>query len=368
MTSAVQIIKANLNEKKYPFLNIDYLKSQYKKEKDNLDFVFDNYIIIGIGGSSQGSKAAANALSKKNIFYFDHLNSKEIKRTLRLIEPINTGFIFISKSGTTSEVLTLFDYLVVELKDKIDIPKNFLVITEKNTAPLYTLAEHLGIKIIEHDPNIGGRFSIFSNTGLIPISLFHDNIENFFQGLNQSVDSFINDKYTSGDFSPEESAMKKFDFIKNGKKINIMLFYGDELYELGNWLKQLFAESLGKNGFGYLPIVSMMTQDQHSLLQLYLDGPDDKFFEIYAVNSNESNDFIDITLTNHKDAMIKTLETEGLPIVKICNHSLENDEEISLLLGKIFASSILEVLILAELGGVDPFGQDEVEKQKNFLK
>jgi len=368
LTSAVQIIKANLNEKKYPFLNIDYLKSQYKKEKDNLDFVFDNYIIIGIGGSSQGSKAVANALSKKNIFYFDHLNSKEIKRTLMLIEPMNTGFIFISKSGTTSEVLTLFDYLAVELKDKIDIPKNFLVITEKNTAPLYTLAEHLGIKIVEHDPNIGGRFSIFSNTGLIPISLFHDNIENFFQGLNQSVDSFINDKYTSGDFSPEESAMKKFDFIKNGKKINIMLFYGDELYELGNWLKQLFAESLGKNGFGYLPIVSMMTRDQHSLLQLYLDGPDDKFFEIYAVNSNESNDFIDITLTNHKDAMIKTLETEGLPIVKICNHSLENDEEISLLLGKIFASSILEVLILAELGGVDPFGQDAVEKQKNFLK
>ncbi len=70
MTSAFEIIRENLLEKKYSFLDIDYLKSEYKKEKDKLDFVFDNYIIIGIGGSSQGSKAVAEALSKKNIFYF----------------------------------------------------------------------------------------------------------------------------------------------------------------------------------------------------------------------------------------------------------------------------------------------------------
>ena len=76
-----------------------------------------------------------------------------------------------------------------------------------------------------------------------------------------------------------------------------MLFYGDELVELGNWLKQLFAESLGKHNFGYLPIVSKMTQDQHSLLQLYLDGPRDKFFEIYSSDYNDSNDFINITLS-----------------------------------------------------------------------
>jgi glucose-6-phosphate isomerase len=111
-----------------------------------------------------------------------------------------------------------------------------------------------------------------------------------------------------------------------------------------------------------------MTQDQHSLLQLYLDGPKDKFFEIHAVDYNESNDFIDITLINHKDAMIKTLESEKLPIVKVTNYAVENMKEISLQIGNLFANSILEVLILAELGNVDPFGQDAVEKQKNFLK
>ena len=368
MTSAFKIIKRNLLEKRYPFLDIDYLKSEYIKEKDKLNFVFDNYIIIGIGGSSQGSKAAANALNKKNVFYFDHLSSKEIIRTLNSINIEKTGFIFISKSGSTSEVLTLFDYLVEELKNKIDFSKNFLVITEKNTAPLYSLAEHLRVKIIEHDPEIGGRFSIFSHTGVIPMSLFNDDIEIFYQGCKDALDDFINDKYTSGNFSPRESAMRKFELIQSGKKINIMLFYGDELFELGNWLKQLFAESLGKKGFGYLPIVSKMTQDQHSLLQLYLDGPKDKFFEIYAVNNYKSNNFIDITLANHKDAMLKTLESEELPVIKICNFTAEDNKIMSKQLGNIFANSILEVLILAELGGIDPFGQDAVEKQKSFLK
>ena len=368
MTDAYQIIKKNLIDKKYPFLNIENLKSKYQNEKTNLDFKFDSYIIIGIGGSSQGSKAIAGILNKKNIFYFDHLNSKEIKKTIDLVSCINTGFIFISKSGTTSEVLTLFDHLVNELKNKIDICKNFLVITEKNTAPLYMLAEHAGIKIIKHELDIGGRFSIFSNTGLIPISLFHDDVESIFDGFQLALDNFINDKDALDTISPQEQAKKKFELIKGGKNINIMLVYGDELYELCNWLKQLFAESLGKKEFGFLPVVSRMTQDQHSLLQLYLDGPKDKFFEIYAVDSNKSNDFIDITLTNHKDAMIKTLESEKLPIVKITNFTVENIKETSLQIGNLFANSILEVLILAELGNVDPFGQDAVEKQKNFLK
>ena len=200
------------------------------------------------------------------------------------------------------------------------------------------------------------------------MSLFNDDIEIFYQGCKDALDDFINDKYTSGNFSPRESAMRKFELIQSGKKINIMLFYGDELFELGNWLKQLFAESLGKKGFGYLHIDSKMTQDQHSLLQLYLDGPKEKKNEIYAVNNYKSNNFIDITLANHKDAMLKTLESEELPVIKICNFTAEDNKIMSKQLGNIFANSILEVLILAELGGIDPFGQDAVEKQKSFLK
>ena len=368
MSDAYQIIKQNIVEKKYPFLDVENLKKQHLKEKNNLDFTFKNYIIIGIGGSSQGSKAVSNILRNDNIFYFDHLSSKQIEKTLLAVDLLSTGFIFISKSGNTSEVLTLFDHLVDELKSKLDLAKHFLVITEKNTAPLYSLAEHMGISIIEHDKNIGGRFSIFSHTGLIPISLISNNVEQLFLGLEKSLDNFINNDYEIVDISPLSMANKKYELISNGKKISVMLFYGDELVELGNWLKQLFAESLGKQNFGYLPIVSKMTQDQHSLLQLYLDGPRDKFFEIYSSDYNDSNDFINITLSNHKEAMIKTLESENLPIIRVDSYEVENSKKILPQLGYIFSNSILEVLLLSELGRVDPFGQDAVEKQKNFLK
>ena len=368
MNQVYKKIKQNLVEKKYPFLDLESLRNQYKKEKDNLDFNFSNYIIIGIGGSSQGSKAVSNILNCDNLFFFDHLSSIQIKKTLDAINIESTGFIFISKSGNTSEVLTLFDHLVEKLKDKIDFDKNFLVITEKNDATLFSLADHMGIKIIEHDKNIGGRFSIFSHAGLIPISLFTDKVEQIFQGLKKSIDNFIDNNYEKNEYDPITIANKKYELIKGGKKTSVMLFYGDELVELGNWLKQLFAESLGKKNFGYLPIVSKMTQDQHSLLQLYLDGPEDKFFEVYSSDYNKSDDFINITLSNHKDAMIKTLESEGFPILKIDSYAVEDKNKILSELGYMFSNSILEVLMLAELGGVDPFTQDAVEKQKSFLK
>tara|TARA_B110000444_G_C18410194_1_gene397681 strand:- start:48 stop:590 length:543 start_codon:yes stop_codon:yes gene_type:complete len=168
--------------------------------------------------------------------------------------------------------------------------------------------------------------------------------------------------------SPSETAKKKYDLIINGKNIDVILLYGDELLELGNWMRQLYAESLGKNNFGYLPVISQMTQDQHSMLQLYLDGPKDKFFEFYSADYRESSNFIEIALANHKEAMLKTLESENLPIVKVSNYFIQNNHEIGFQLGYFFAEAILETLVLAELGNVDPFGQEALEKQKNFLK
>ena len=119
MSDAYQIIKQNIVEKKYPFLDAESLKKQHLNEKNNLDFAFKNYIIIGIGGSSQGSKAVSSILRNENIFYFDHLSSKQIEKTLLAVDLLSTGFIFISKSGNTSEVLTIFDHLVDELKNKL---------------------------------------------------------------------------------------------------------------------------------------------------------------------------------------------------------------------------------------------------------
>ena len=366
--SAYEAIKQNILSNKYPFLEYKNLLNEHIKEKNKLNFDFENYIIVGIGGSSQGSKAVSHILNQKNIYYFDHLNARKVDQVLNSINHIDTGFIFISKSGSTSEVLTLYDYISEFVGNEFDKTKNFLAITENNDEPLYRFATHSGFHCIEHNPNIGGRFSIFSHTSMIPISLFFNNYLDMFKGFESAISDFLNKEPVSDDMSPIDIALKKYDLILSGKRIDIILLYGDELYEIGNWMKQLYAESLGKNEFGYLPVISQMTQDQHSVLQLYLDGPNDKFYEFYSANYHESNNFIDLTLSNHKQAMLKTLTNEGLPIVRTSDYFVDNKQSIGHQLGYFFTSSILETLLLAHLGGVDPFGQDAVEKQKKYLK
>ena len=366
--SAYEEIKKNILANKYPFLDHQSLINEHSKEKEKLSFNFENYIIVGIGGSSQGSKAVSYILNEKRVYYFDHLNSKKVDQILNSLNMQETGFIFISKSGTTSEVLTLYDYINQFVDKNFDKTKNFLAITENNDAILHRFANHIGFQCIELNPNIGGRFSIFSHTSMIPISLFFDNYMDMFKGLDAAISEFLKDEFQADDLSPTKIAQKKYDLINEGRKIDIILLYGDELYELGNWMKQLYSESLGKTGFGYLPVISQMTQDQHSVLQLYLDGPKDKFFELYSANYRDSNNFIDLTLANHRQAMIKTLKNENIPIIRNSDYFEHNKKSIGFQLGYFFTVSILETLLLASLGGVDPFGQDAVEKQKNYLK
>ena len=211
--SAYETIKKNILSNKYPFLEYQNLLSEHIKEKDKLNFDFENYIIIGIGGSSQGSKAVSHILNQKNIYYFDYLNARKVDQVLNSINHIDTGFIFISKSGSTSEVLTLYDYISEFVGDKFDKSKNFLAITENNDAPLHRFAAHSGFHCIKHNPNIGGRFSIFSHTSMIPISLFFNNYLDMFKGLESAVSDFLKKKPVSDDISPIDIALKKHDLI-----------------------------------------------------------------------------------------------------------------------------------------------------------
>ena len=341
----------NLNN--YPFFDLDNLKSKYLQDKSIIENEFEKIIVIGVGGSSQGSKAINSYLNEDRVIYFDHLNHSLISKILAN-ELDKTGFIFISKSGTTSETLTIFDYLVSKLENKINVSNHFFSITENKSSPLHDLSIHRSIKIIEHKKEIGGRFSIFSNTSLIPGFYFNEGlIDNFFEGAKRGLNSEKNAK---------DQASKDFQLLKKGKIINASLIYGDELNELANWKKQLFAESLGKNGKGLNPIIARMTNDQHSLLQLFLDGPKNIFFEIMSLNYNYPN-LLNITLNNHKDAMKDAIIQE----IGEVREQIFNENDIAEL-GFYFSSEIIRVLYLSELIKVDPFTQEAVEIQKNLLK
>ena len=134
------------------------------------------------------------------------------------------------------------------------------------------------------------------------------------------------------------------------------------MYELANWKKQLFSESLGKNNKGVLPIVSEMTKDQHSLLQFYLDGPKNIFYEIMSLNYDHPN-LLNITLNNHKTAMYEALIKQ----IGDARERIFKENDI-FSLGSYFCFEIIRVLYLSDLMKVDPFTQDAVEIQKNFLK
>ena len=337
-----------------PFLDLESLKSKYLNDSSTIFSDFEKIIVIGFGGSSQGSKAINCFLNEDRVIYFDHLNQNFINNTLEEAKIDKTGFIFISKSGSTSEVLTIFDFLVSQLENKVNISNHFFTLTELKSSPLHDLSIHHNIKIIEHKKQIIGRFSIFSNTSLIPAFYFHkDLVDDFFEGATKG----LNDEQNARD-----EANKDFDLLNKGKIINANLVYGNELHEIANWKKQLFSECLGKNSKGVMPIISRMTKDQHSLLQLFLDGPKNIFFEIMSLNYDHSN-LLNITLNNHKDAMYESLIKE---IGEVRERTFKENDIIDL--GSYFCFEIIRVLYLSELMKVDPLTQDAVEIQKNFLK
>ena len=160
----------------YPFLEFDELQKTNEKTDIIINKDFKNIIVIGIGGSSQGSKAINHYLNETRVQYVDHLNSVKINELLNNSQLDETGFFFISKSGQTSETLTIFEYMIKKLDGNIDFSKNFYSFTENVSSPLRDLSIQKSIKTIELSNEIGGRFSIFSNNSLIPSFYFNKDL------------------------------------------------------------------------------------------------------------------------------------------------------------------------------------------------
>ena len=343
-------------------LNFNF--SELKKYKK-----FNRIIIIGFGGSILGSQAINCFLkkeSKKELIFINNLDLNQINKLNKLKDLKNSLFIIISKSGNTIEVLSIIN----SLKKKANFNrKNTLIITENKKNHLSIFAKKLKIKIIAHRHYIGGRYSIFSETALVPCYFMGVNIRKF----KKNILSFL-DK-------------KKFILINNliilskiynSKKINslVLLNYCQGLEHFLLWCQQLIAESLGKKGKGIIPIVSVAPRDHHSLLQLYLDGPKDNFFYIFSLkekNKLKKNKslFIDMLnntnmnglLENQKKSMISLLKSKKIPFLSI-EIKKKNEET----LGELFSYFILETVFMSENLKVNPFNQPAVEQLKILIK
>ena len=328
-------------------------------------------ILIGMGGSVLGSKAIYSFLNKKikkNFLFLDNLDQSEIKKIKKKKDLKKSLFIIVSKSGNTIETLINSNLL----KDKITY-KNTIIISEKKENLLNTFAKKRKILWVQHKNYIGGRYSVLSEVGMIPAYLMGLKVKSFRKNLL----TFFNSKKN---LILVESVIKLVN-IYNLRKIKsiVLLNYAPELNDFLYWCQQLIAESLGKQGKGILPVVSLAPRDHHSLMQLYLDGPKDKLFYIFSLNTNkkmkinsnifgkdfkfaENKELIKI-IQSQKKALTQVLKKKKIPFreFKINNTSEE-------ILGELFSYFILETTLVAKLIGINPFDQPAVEEVKILTK
>ena len=332
---------------------------------------FKTIALIGMGGSILGAEAIYNFLQekiKKRIYFFDDLDEVKITNFKKKENLSKVLFVIISKSGNTVETLSnTFSLNIIKKK-----ANNIILISEKNNL-LSSLSKELNLFHIEHRDYIGGRYSVLSEAGLIPAYLMGINIKKF---RSKILNCFDNKNLNF----LKESTIKLASLISS-KKFSSLIFlnYSPELEKFLYWCQQLLAESLGKKNKGLLPMVSTAPKDHHSLLQLYLDGPNDKIFNIFSFENNSElkttipkgssvGSFFNKKKLNkiknaQRYALIKVLKKKQIPFREF--KIKKNNEEV---LGKLFSLFITETIIIGKLLNINPFDQPAVEQVKVYTK
>ena len=341
----------------------DNYKNSYKKKFLDKYKKSLNFRIIGMGGSTLGAQAIYDFLNKKinKKFYFSD-NLQLNKKTYKNKKITN---LIISKSGNTIETIINANILIKKKDANI-------FITEKKKSYLYLLAEKLKAEIIHHNNYIGGRYSVLSEVGMLPAELMGLNASKFRQ-LNNLVK---NKNFLNTLISNVSSTM----FLVKKKKFNsVIINYDEKSANLFNWYQQLIAESLGKKQKGILPIISNMPKDNHSVMQLYLDGFTKNFYTFFFVNDSGSSKINNNQLLKGQDFLknknirdiifAQKKASEAVFLKKnIPFRSFEIKKRDEKTLGELFCFFILETILLGKALNVNPYDQPSVELIKQETK
>ena len=333
----------------------------YDKKKINRLRKYKSISVFGLGGSSLGIKAIYDFLKlkiRKKVYFYDNLDVAVPKR----VKNKNLDII-ISKSGSTLETI---------VNQNIFSNSKKLFITENKKSYLRDLAIKLKSDIIEHRNFVGGRYSALSEVGMLPAELLGLKREKF-----KKFDNLIQNKNFTNTLINNVDMMYKF-YI-SGKTNSVILNFDKSLISLTEWYQQLLSESLGKKGKGFFPIISNLPKDNHSLMQLYLDGNKNNFFTIFDVIDQKGpkiknknllsgynflkNKSVKSVMIAQKDAVKRVFKKQGL---KFRNFEIFDKDEESL--GIIFTYFMLETILLGKLMKLNPFNQPAVESIKKETK
>jgi glucose-6-phosphate isomerase len=337
-------------------------------------------LVIGIGGSSLGAKAALQALgqnSETRVIFLENPNPDRLYEVLQNIDLKKTAINVISKSGKTLETLSLFFVLYDKLK-KILREKQFkqrvIITTEKSSNFLYRLGKKEGFATLVIPKNVGGRFSVLSPVGLFPMAVSNISISQMLEGA-QTVNQ--NRKNT---FLYATLAYGAHKLLK--RPITVLFPYDERLSSFGDWFNQLWAESLAKSeSSGPTPLKAVGPMDQHSLLQLFLQGPRDKWFTLVTLENYISK----IVVPNTKALLQEFDYLKNMPLDKLLKAELKATEKslqefqnptCTLTLSKLDAFAMgglffhfeLATAVLGYLYEINPFDQPAVEQGKLWTK
>ena len=347
---------------------------------------FEHVVVTGSGGSSLSGKTLVALRDqgfgppegRPKLWFMDNVDPATFAALIERLPLDRTGFSPISKSGGTPETIAAFLTLTAALEakaGKASLASNVLAITEATDNPLRRLATQMGCTILEHDPKVGGRFSALSLVGMLPAMIAGLDCAAVREGAASVLDPVLVANDVTGMAPAIGAALSVGLAREKGINITVLMPYVDRLNTFAFWYRQIWAESLGKEGNGTTPAVALGTVDQHSQVQLYLGGPADKLFTFLIQDTagqgpalqaggDKALDYLaghtmgDLLMAE-ADATAATTVKAGRPtrVIRIARV----DERT---IGALMMHFILETIFAAHLWKIDAFDQPAVEDAK----
>ncbi len=362
---------------------------------------FENVLVLGIGGSALGGMALCEALLKPywnllsneqrnnlpRIFFLDNIDPDQINGLLDILDLKKTLVNVITKSGSTAETMSQFMIVKSRLEAELgeDYRRNVVATTDKNAGILRQIANEEGYKTFVIPDDVGGRFSIFSAVGLLPFALVGIDIEELMQGV-KDMDLALKNTDIRHNIAAQNALIHYLMDTQKGKNLTVMMPYSSKLKYISDWFVQLWAESLGKNtdnegnpvNIGPTPIKALGATDQHSQIQLYNEGPNDKLINFIRVKEFDTtlqipaifeytgigylggktiNDLINAEAESTKVALIDYQRPNvTLTIDRVCPYDL----------GQLIYMLEVQTAIAGELYNINTYNQPGVEQAKNY--
>lgn len=364
------------------FLNIEKNShlTECKKQYENFKN-FKHLLVLGIGGSALGTQSVLQALKKESkVSVVDNIDPEEFEKKINAIDFENTAVNVISKSGGTLE--TMLQMAIIEKILKEKFPKDFskrIICTTGAESLLDKHAKKEGYTTLPVPENVGGRFSVLTPVGLFPMLFAGVDIKNFTEGAKEITHSFNSLKEGNSNTALENviqlSSMQHYAYSEEKRNICVLMSYQKKLMGLLDWYRQLLAESLGKSkSIGITPVLAFGSTDQHSQIQLYSEGPEDKLIFFLSSDTSQSNEKYqvlgmdkEISLAQTQKALFegtkKGLKKFNRPFMELFLEKVDEHE-----IGKFFMAMMLQIAILAELLNVDAYNQPGVEEGKTQAK